>query len=212
MNSIFFARQYAEDTKPQGAESTTRNIGVNAVFNYSYDDRLLFDATFRTNASSQFGANQRWGNFWSLGAGWNMHNEKWLRSKEWFSRLKLRASVGSTGSQGNNAYQSLATYNYSEKNYENKLGAYLMGMENKDLKWQKKMDYNVGMDMSVKNNFNLVFDYYQSTTENLLVAFTLPPSTPLPCKYSLRKSFHPNCNSKNRTNNVVLSLDGKNSS
>ena len=177
MNSIFFARQYAEDTKPQGAESTTRNIGVNAVFNYSYDDRLLFDATFRTNASSQFGANQRWGNFWSLGAGWNMHNEKWLRSKEWFSRLKLRASVGSTGSQGNNAYQSLATYNYSEKNYENKLGAYLMGMENKDLKWQKKMDYNVGMDMSVKNNFNLVFDYYQSTTENLLVAFTLPPST-----------------------------------
>ena len=42
MNSIFFARQYAEDTKPQGAESTTRNIGVNAVFNYSYDDRLLF--------------------------------------------------------------------------------------------------------------------------------------------------------------------------
>lgn len=150
---------------------------MNAVFNYSYDDRLLFDATFRTNASSQFGANQRWGNFWSLGAGWNMHNEKWLRSKEWFSRLKLRASVGSTGSQGNNAYQSLATYNYSEKNYENKLGAYLMGMENKDLKWQKKMDYNVGMDMSVKNNFNLVFDYYQSTTENLLVAFTLPPST-----------------------------------
>ena len=90
------------------------------------------------------------GNFWSLGAGWNMHNEKWLRSKEWFSRLKPRASVGSTGSQGNNAYQSLATYNYSEKNYENKLGAYLMGMENKDLKWQKKMDYNVGMDMSVK--------------------------------------------------------------
>lgn len=71
----------------------------------------------------------------------------------------------------------MATYNYSEKNYENKLGAYLMGMENKDLKWQKKMDYNVGMDMSVKNNFNLVFDYYQSTTENLLVAFTLPPST-----------------------------------
>ena len=65
---------------------------MNAVFNYSYDDRLLFDATFRTNASSQFGANQRWGNFWSLGAGWNMHNEKWLRSKEWFSRLKLRAS------------------------------------------------------------------------------------------------------------------------
>lgn len=176
MNSIFFARQYTENTKPDGAESTTRNLGFNAVFNYSYDDRLLFDGTFRTNASSQFGANQRWGNFWSIGAGWNVHNEKWLEGANLFSRLKLRASVGSTGSQGANAYQSLATYNYSDKFYEDKLGAFLLGMENKDLQWQKKMDYNLGIDMTIKNNFNLVFDYYQSITDNLLIAFTLPPS------------------------------------
>lgn len=176
MNSIFFARQYTENTKPEGTESTTRNVGVNAVFNYSYDDRLLFDGTFRTNASSQFGANQRWGNFWSIGAGWNIHNEGWMKQLNWFSRLKLRGSVGSTGSQGTNAYQSLATYNYSDKFYNDEMGAYLLGMENKDLQWQKKMDYNLGLDMTVKNNFNLVFEYYQSITDNLLIAFTLPPS------------------------------------
>lgn len=177
MNSIFFARQYAENTKPLGAESTNRSVGVNAVFNYSFDDRLLMDLTYRANASSQFGENQRWGNFWSVGGGWNIHNEKWLKEKEWFSRLKVRASVGSTGSQGADSYQSLVTYNYADKSYEDKLGAFLMGMGNKELKWQKKMDYNVGLDMTIKNRFNLVFDYYQSTTENLLVAFTLPPSS-----------------------------------
>lgn len=176
MNSIFFARQYTENTKPEGAESTTRNLGFNAVFNYSFDDRLLFDGTFRTSASSQFGANQRWGNFWGIGMGWNIHNEKWLKETGLFTRLKLRASVGSTGSQGTDAYQSLATYNYSDKFYDDKLGAYLLGMENNDLQWQKKVDYNVGLDMTVKNNFNLVFDYYQSITDNLLIAFTLPPS------------------------------------
>ena len=177
MNSIFFARQYTENSKPTGSESTSGSVGVNAVFNYSFDDRLLMDVTYRTNASSQFGANQRWGNFWSFGGGWNIHNEKWMRELGWFSRLKLRASLGSTGSQGSNAYQSLATYNYSDKYYEDALGAYLLGMKNDDLKWQKKMDYNLGVDMTVKNCFNLVFDYYQSITENLLVALTLPPSS-----------------------------------
>ena len=54
MNSIFFARQYTENSKPTGSESTSRSVGVNAVFNYSFDDRLLMDVTYRTNASSQF--------------------------------------------------------------------------------------------------------------------------------------------------------------
>lgn len=178
MNNIMFARQYTKDQKPNGSEGTTRDMGVLAVVNYSYDNRLMMDASYRANASSQFGKNNRWGNFWSLGAGWNIHNEKFLKGNQLFEQLKLRGSLGYTGSQGFSAYQSMATYKYFlDKTYVGFLGSYLKGMVNDDLKWQKKMDYNVGLDVNLKRKLVLKFDYYLSITDNTLVDFTLPTST-----------------------------------
>lgn len=178
MNDIMFARQYAKDSKPLGSEGAVRDMGVLAVFNYSYDERLLLDASYRASASSQFGKNNRWGHFWSAGAGWNVHREKWMRHASYISQLKLRGSVGYTGSQGFDSYQSMATYfYYLDKVYNGFLGAYLKGMANDDLKWQKKMDYNIGLDLNLKNRFSLKFDYYISNTDNTLIDFTLPTST-----------------------------------
>ncbi|MBL1407554.1 SusC/RagA family TonB-linked outer membrane protein [Sphingobacterium faecale] len=179
MNDILFAKQYAKyQNRPSGTEGTTRDLGLLSIASYSYDNRLFADASVRASASSQFGTNQRWGTFWSTGVGWNIHNEKWLNEYQIFDRLKLRASIGSTGSQNFSSYQSIATYTYfMDKVYQEYLGAFLKGLANPDLKWQQKMDYNVGLDFSIFRKLSGRFDYYNSITENTLVDFSLPPST-----------------------------------
>lgn len=178
MNDIIFARQYVKDSKPKGSESTIREIGYYLSVNYSFDNRLNFDGTFRQSASSQYGANSRWGEFWSLGASWNLHNEAWLKENENISQLRLRATAGSTGSQSTAAYNAIASYEYFlDSHYNNLLGAQLTSMKNETLKWQQKMEYNVGLDFNYKNRYSLSFEYYLQTTNNTVNPIDLLPST-----------------------------------
>lgn len=178
MNNIIFAKQYAKDEKPQGTESTKRDLGFLFAGNYTYDNRYLLDGSYRASASSSFGQNSRWGQFWSVGAGWNIHNETWMKGYENLNLLKLRGSIGYTGSQSDDAYASIASYKYfMDRNYDNFQGAYLKGMKNDDLRWQEKLDYNVGIDINIASNFTLKFDYYLAKTKNTLLDFTIPGST-----------------------------------
>lgn len=73
------------------------------------------------------------------------------------------------------AYASIASYKYfMDQTYDQFLGAYLKGMKNDDLKWQEKLDYNIGIDVDIAHNFTLKFDYYISQTTNTLLDFTIP--------------------------------------
>ncbi|GGH22159.1 SusC/RagA family TonB-linked outer membrane protein [Sphingobacterium alkalisoli] len=175
---ITFAKQYAANGVPSGSESLKREIGIVSFGNYSYDNKYLADLSYRTNASSVFGADNRWGNFWSLGLGWNIHHEEFLKNNKIINQWKLRGSVGSTGSQNFNPYQAMATYSFfSQSTYDNISGAYLQALANENLKWQEKLDYNLGTDLKLFNRLNARFDYYISHTNNLLTDLTLPPST-----------------------------------
>lgn len=177
MNDMMFARQYVKDTKPTGRESTIRDIAVLFAGNYAYDDRFLVDGSFRTSASSQYGKNNRWGQFWSVGVGWNIHNEMWLKDSK-IQQLKLRGSVGYTGAQSSEAYASLATYEYDlERVYMGFLGSKLKAMRNEDLKWKEKFDYNVGLDFNIGRLFSMKFDYYIGKTKNNLLDFDIPTYT-----------------------------------
>ena len=177
MNDMMFARQYVKDTKPTGRESTIRDIAVLFAGNYAYDDRFLVDGSFRTSASSQYGKNNRWGQFWSVGVGWNIHNEVWLKDSK-IQQLKLRGSVGYTGAQSSEAYASLATYEYDlERVYMGFLGSKLKAMRNEDLKWKEKFDYNVGLDFNIGRLFSMKFDYYIGKTTNNLLDFDIPTYT-----------------------------------
>lgn len=178
MSDIIFARQYLKDSKPDGRESTIRDIGVTGAFNYTFDNRYLFDASYRTSASSQFGSNNRWGQFWSLGIGWNIQNESFIKNIKSINLLKIRGSLGHTGSQGSAAYDAMATYRYfMDRTYTGYLGGYLKGMHNKDLKWQQKMDYNAGIDINIKRRLMITFDIYKGVSQNTLIDLTLVPST-----------------------------------
>lgn len=177
VNNINFAKQYLENGRPSGSDAISRETGFLYAMNYSYDERFLADFTFRRQGSSVFGADNRWGNFWSAGIGWNIHKEAFMKDKAWIDQLKVRASTGYTGSQNFSPYQAMATYNYyTDTYYDNIAGAKLMGLANEELKWQQTQDYNFGVDLQMLTRFNIRFDYYISTTKNLLTDFPLPGS------------------------------------
>ncbi len=178
MDYISFGSQYAEGGSPSGSESTTRNAGVIGSVNYSYNNKYLADASYRLNGSSMFGAKERWGQFWSVGLGWNLHEESFLQDNAVINMLKLRASLGYTGSQSFNSYQAISTYSYiTDRTYNGDMGVTLLGLANDHLKWQQVYDRNIGADIALfQSRLSLRLDVYNSTTTNLLTDVTLAPS------------------------------------
>ena len=176
------ALQYAQGGKPGGSENLTRAVGLTASMNYTYDNRYYIDASVREDGSSQFGSKQRFAPFWSTGIGWNLHQEKFLKNNEIINRLKIRGSLGVTGSQSFSAYQALSTYQYyTNDRYYNWMGAYLLGLGNDELKWQQKMNYDLGLETQLfKQRISFIFDYYIGTTKDLVSSINLPPSNGSP--------------------------------
>ena len=149
-DDISSALQYEKNGKPSGAESTVRSVGFTGNVNYTYDNRYFADLSGRMDGSSQFGSNKRFAPFWAVGIGWNMHNESFLKEVSWVNMLKLRFSVGTSGSQHFNAYQAIQTYRYFlDDKYYAWNGSSLIAMGNPDLKWQQKRDYNIGLDVKL---------------------------------------------------------------
>ena len=170
---------YPSGLKPISDEYKSRNVGFTANANYSYDNRYFVDASFRYDGSSLFGGNKRFAPFWSAGMGWNIHREKFMQNQNLISNLKLRASIGESGSQNFDAYQALATYQYyTDKNYGIWNGAYMLGHGNPNLTWQTVFQYNVGLDISLwDGRMSASVDVYQKNTKDLLSRRDIQAST-----------------------------------
>lgn len=174
---ITFARQYAEGSTPVGFSTLNREISFLGAVSYDYDNRYLLDATYRIGASSLYGKDNRWASSWSVGAGWNLHNEPFMRNVDFIHQFKIRASVGLTGNQNFTTNSAIATYRYyTGVTYQGQTGAYLNNMPNPLLRWEQKKDYNIGIDLQIQN-LNLSADYYVADTENMLTDVTIPTST-----------------------------------
>lgn len=179
MDDISFAVQYAESSSPTGTEGISRSCGGLLSINYSWDERFLFDANYRLTGSSETGSDNRWGSFWSVGGGWNLHNEKFIKDWNIISRLKPRVSFGYTGSQGFSSYDAIATFlYYSDASYNGSIGSYVKGLANEALQWQEKYDTNIGIDLVMFNNrLSARFDYYISETKGMITDVTVPYTT-----------------------------------
>ncbi|MFR5657067.1 MAG: hypothetical protein ACLUDU_03295 [Butyricimonas faecihominis] len=178
LDYISFATQYEKSGSPEGDEYTSRLVGFLGNLNYSYDERFLVDLSFREDASSQFGSDNRWAPFWSAGLGWNLHHEKFLKNVNWLQQLKIRGSYGLTGSQNYDPYQAITTYGYlTGERYHYAVGAIVMAMGNRDLSWQRTLQQNYGVDLTLwGDRIDLSADYYIKTSKDVLTAVTLPPS------------------------------------
>lgn len=178
LDYLAYALQYSEENPVVATDDKSRLIGFVGSANYSYGDRYLVDLSLRVDASSKFGADNRWAPFWSVGLGWNLHHEQFVKKIEWINRLKLRASYGYTGSQNFSPYQSMTMYQYNmTRRYNYAVGATMIGLGNDELKWQTAIKTNVGIELGIlKDYVNLTFEWYNEKTENLLTDVTLPSS------------------------------------
>ena len=176
-----FAIQYKKETKPSSSESKSRAIGFFANGNSSYDDRYFADVSVRIDGSSKFGADKKYAPFWSAGAGWNVHNEKFFKHTK-ISMLKLRYSYGVTGNQEFSAYQAKTMFQFNtDRLYNSGISAALMGYGNPDLEWQNQYQSNYGFDFGyAKDRIRLQFNYYQKKTEGMLTSVSVAPSLGLP--------------------------------
>ncbi len=173
-----FANDYPDGGKPAYTESTSRSVSFYINGGYAYDNRYLFDVNYRKDGASMFGTNNRFRDTWSVGIGWNIHNEEFMGSQSLFSLLKLRASVGNPGNQNFSAYQAFTTYMFNSL-MTNVFGAGVLisALGNPDLAWQETYIYTVGVDVSMfKNRFNFNLDLFRKITNPLLAVITTPGS------------------------------------
>lgn len=173
-----FSQGYPEG-KPSSSDSKTRNVSYYANGNYSYDMRYLLDFNWSMSGASQFGINDPFTSTWSVGIGWNVHNEKWFKASDIVNYLKIRASYGNPGNQNYDAKLAASIY-ASLKDYSNPFGIanIIEQWGNNGLKWQKTNTYNVGITTTLFNNrLSLNADYQIRKTDPQLVRIDLPGST-----------------------------------
>ena len=162
---------------------------------YSYDGRYMITANFRRDGYSGFGRNNQWGNFGSIGLGWNFADEKWFEQyRTWFNQGKLRVSYGTNGNRdfggtsGRNyrdkVYATLAqlsvgntmvypNYGSSGNTVFNSLVVNTLASPN--LEWEKTRSWNVGLDFAFFNyRLSGNIDWYYKDTKDMVLNQRLP--------------------------------------
>ncbi|MFC3196935.1 SusC/RagA family TonB-linked outer membrane protein [Parapedobacter deserti] len=164
------------------AGPNNRNVGQSRtqyVFNsffgrvsYGFDDKYLFDATVRQDASSRFGRDNRYATFWSLGGLWRAKNENFLRDLDWLTDLNVRASVGTSGNSQIENYESLALIGTNIYNGQTGWGISAPG--NPALAWESQFKGTAGVSAVLFNLATVELEYYHRITDNMLVDVPYP--------------------------------------
>jgi TonB-linked SusC/RagA family outer membrane protein len=151
---------------------------------YSYSDKYYFSGSYRTDGSSRFYDDVRWGSFWSLGGSWRIRNESFMENISWINDLKLKASFGEQGNDDIGTYygwQSL--FSISGRNNGNYNGAIHSQLENKSLQWEKNANINIGVEFFLFSRFTGTIEYFIRNSSNLLFSVPLPQSTGISSKW-----------------------------
>ena len=160
------------EVEEKSEKNKSKLIGVFARINYSFNDRYLASVSIRHEGATQFGANYKWGNFPAVSVGWNIHNEEFMSSLRFISSLKARLGFGVTGSIPEDPYMSLSRLT-SDKNLYTGSG-WLPSLKpssnaNPNLRWEKKEEWNLGVDFGVLDNrISGSIDLYKRTTKDML--------------------------------------------
>jgi len=148
-----------------------------ARLNYNYKNKYLLQGSIRRDGSNVFGKNEKWGYFPSVGAGWNIDQENFLKNQTLISTLKLRGSYGIAGnSLGFAPLTTKLIYGASGQFYYNgtpEEGAYgAIQNENPDLRWEKTATLNAGLDFRILNGrLGGSVDWYNKRTTDLILSF-----------------------------------------
>lgn len=155
------------DPKIYGTKWEEKNAAYFFNGNYSYKGKYLFQAMFRVDGSSRFGSNKRWAPFWSVGAGWNMHDEEFISRLGFINELKPRFSYGITGNLPDEAY-AWSTKFSTTTNYANQIAFLSNYQGNPDLSWEETATFDFGLDVRLFNRVGIIFDTYVKKVKNLI--------------------------------------------
>lgn len=174
-----FANQYPTGGKPGYIENKYRNANFYLNGGYVYDERYLMDVNLRSDGTSVFGSNKRFSTTWSVGLAWNIHKEKFMGECEsLINVLKLRGSIGNPGNQNFGSYSAITTYYFNNWLLNNfGTGVLVSTFGDPDLSWQRTLDKNIGLDLSMfSNRFHITFDFYHKRTDPLIADIGVPLS------------------------------------
>ena len=177
--SIANARQYKADELPTGSNTKAHQFGVTGNINYTYNSRYYLDLSYRVDGNSMYGSEKKYASFYSVGIGWNVHQENFIKAIKEINMLRLKASIGETGStSGASETDAYTYYRYlTDNKYMNWTGAQLGGLGNKNLSWQTTKAMNIGIEFGLLDNrIKGQFDVYSKNTSNLLSSMDMPLS------------------------------------
>ncbi|MDR1602947.1 MAG: TonB-dependent receptor [Tannerella sp.] len=149
---------------------------------YSYDDRYMLTATFRSDGSSVLSPGKKWHSYPAFSLGWNANREAFMKDIESISQLKLRLGYGQTSNQAVSPYQTLGGLGMAYYNYgpgaTGQYGYYVTDLPNSNLGWEYTQNYNLGVDYNLFNGrISGYLDVYLQKTSDLLLSVRLPSSS-----------------------------------
>lgn len=172
----------AADSGAEYWQSESRLASYFLDAHYDYANRYFLSASYRRDGSSRFGANKRWGNFWSVGAKWRLSNEKFMMNQNTVTTADIRLSYGTVGNQGIGYYAARGFY-ATGANYLNTPGMTPSGISNPNLTWETSKKFDVGFDLSFKNRWHFTFDFYNDDTTDALYEVPLSMTTGFTATY-----------------------------
>lgn len=145
------------------------------MLDYNYAEKYYLQASLRFDGSSLFGANNRWGTFYSVGASWNIHKEDFMRDFSFVNLLKLRASYGLNGNNNITPYRAFGVYGSTQ--YNGTTGMLPSRPDNPYLSWEKNGTWNLGLDFTLFDKLDGNIDVYRRLTSDMLLDKNVPQTT-----------------------------------
>ena len=178
---------------PTGNETETGSFSVFSEVNYNYAGKYMASASFRTDGSTNFGRDKRYGTFYSVSASWLATQEEFMQNQNVFSNLKLRASYGTSGKEAGIDYLNYTlytttntTFDYYRNHpiYQSTYGAELNQLGNDQLSWETAKNLNIGVDLGfLENRINLSVDWYRRNNTDLIMQVSLPAAMAVGVQY-----------------------------
>ena len=159
----------AGDTSMESYKYDSKMTSFLGRLNYNYNDLYYLGLSYRRDGSSRMARENRWGSFWSVSGAWRFGAEKFVEPiKNVLSDGKLRVSYGVNGTLPSNLYSYMNLYKYGEY-YNGSNGMGIVGVANKDLKWEQNKAWNFGLDLTFIDRISVTLDYYVRNTSNLIM-------------------------------------------
>lgn len=175
VDGVFVLNNFLTNSYYQGYSDEYSTESYLARARYNYDQKYFVDASWRRDGSSRFHKDNRWGNFFSFGASWNIKKENFMSDVHWVNQLRLRASYGETGNDAGVGYYGYQALYYIDKNGGNP-ALMKQSLSAEDIKWETAQTVDVAVEGRLFNRLNFSIGYFDRRNKDLLFAVRLPLS------------------------------------